>query len=99
MDKFLLAYNPNTDAKSGLFIVHCLHPMAIIEVSKSPVMKGLLRYKEVETGNGICNMTETWYLTAISSEPTSDKTLSKILTRAMHWFKAHRTNAQVGLSG
>ena len=34
MDKFLLAYNPIKP--KGLFIVHCLYPRSIIEVSKEP---------------------------------------------------------------
>lgn len=92
MDKFLLAYNPNTDAKSGLFIVHCLHPMAIIEVSKSPP-EADRQFLKVNTPHAITNFPdEVWYLC-----PTGI-TEVKVLARAAHWFKAHRLNAQVGLS-
>lgn len=34
MQKFLLAYNPHNP--SGLFIVHCLDPLVLIEVDKQP---------------------------------------------------------------
>jgi hypothetical protein len=91
MDKFLLAYNPNTEGKSGLFIVHCLHPMAIIEVSKERI------HTELTVCTDIGN--ELFYLSIISSEETDYSKLYRLACRARHWFKAHRSNAQVGLSG
>jgi len=95
MDRFLLAYNPNTEGSSGLFIVHCLPPMLLIEVSKSPPAKRASydpgsNFLTLEAGN------EVWYLTAISE--LSRKEVLRIMLRAMYWFKAHRLNAQVGLS-
>jgi hypothetical protein len=89
MDKFLLAYNPIREGVSGLYIVHCLHPLAIIEVSKKPPTDS---YLKLDAGN------EVWYLTISNCEGSDCPAQLSMLKRAMYWFKAHRLQAQPGLS-
>lgn len=86
MNKFLLAYNPIIP-NTGLFIIHCLPPLAIIEACKSPPNK--CHSLQVETGN------EIWFLVLISIEPADPFTVDKVLKRAMYWFKAYRELSNV----
>lgn len=90
MQKFLLAYNPMKP--DGLFIVHCLHPLAIIEVSKTECLKGKGSLR-LEAGN------ETWFLFFRSCETEECPPRLSVLKRAMYWFKEHRLQAQPDLSG
>jgi hypothetical protein len=94
MDKFLLAENPMRPDQSGLFIIHMLDPIAIIQCREAHVSEKegeILKYFYFKNIDGV---TEEWtlsifhFFTTDFLEQPEDRAL-KLLDRAWRWYRAY----------
>lgn len=93
MDKFLLATNPLRAEKKFLFIVHAVHPLALIrcefEETDAELFPGQIRGTvQVQDPSYGSSHFETWILTAITYDTATDS--AQLLKRAWRWFYAYR---------
>lgn len=95
MDKFLLAENPQRPDNSGLFIIHMLDPVAIIQCEEQwyELQAGKF-YKHFHYKNAT-DIIENWTLSIhflFSTELNSEKhhkIVDHMLDRAWRWFRSY----------
>lgn len=100
MHKFILGENPQAPESGGLWIIHLIDPVAIIEVvaaGEKQHTKNVKHLLEVfyENSDGI---EENYFFFLhhfftvdfnMLDEELAGKKVQKLLTQAMHWYKAY----------
>lgn len=92
MDKFLLAENPLRPDQSGLWIVHMLDPISIIQCHEGhQQLTSIHRHYSFVNVDGV---TEEWTLSVFHFFTTDfleqpEDRAPKLLDRAWHWLKAY----------
>lgn len=92
MDKFLLAENPLRPEQSGMWIVHMLDPISIIQC-----IEGHVELKSIHKHYSFVNsdwVTEDWTLSIVHFFTTDfletpEDRAPKLLDRAWRWLRAY----------